>query len=49
MPIDYIVFNNDEVIFVEVKSGASTLSKKQSEIKKLITDGKVRFETIRIN
>ena len=49
MPIDYIVFNNDEVIFVEVKSGESTLSKKQSEIKKLITDGKVRFETIRIN
>ena len=49
MPIDYIVFNNDEVVFIEVKSGASTLSKKQSEIKKLITDGKVRFETIRIN
>ena len=49
MPIDYIVFNNDEIVFIEVKSGGSTLSKKQSEIKKLINGGKVRFETIRIN
>lgn len=49
MPIDYIVFNNDEIVFVEVKSGGSTLSKKQSEIKKLINGCKVRFETIRIN
>ena len=49
MPIDYIVFNNDEIVFIEVKSGGSTLSKKQSEIKKLINSGKVRFETIRIN
>ena len=49
MPIDYIVFNNDEIVFVEVKSGGSVLSKKQSEIKKLIAGGRVRFETIRIN
>ena len=49
MPIDYVVFNNDEIVFIEVKSGGSTLSKKQSEIKKLIASGKVRFETIRIN
>lgn len=49
MPIDYVVFNNDEILFIEVKSGGSTLSKKQSEIKKLINGGKVRFETIRIN
>lgn len=49
MPIDYVVFNNDEIVFIEVKSGGSTLSKKQSEIKKLINGGKVRFETIRIN
>ena len=49
MPIDYVVFNNDEIVFVEVKSGGSKLSKTQSEIKKIIADGKVRFETVRIN
>lgn len=47
-PIDYVVFDDDEVVFVEIKSGNSRLSPKQRKIKKLINDGKVRWEEIKI-
>lgn len=46
-PIDYIVFNDDGVVFVEVKTGKSRLSTKQNNIKKLIEQGKVKFELVR--
>jgi len=46
-PIDYIVFGEDEIVFVEVKTGKSKTSKKQNNIKKLIEDKKVRFELVR--
>ena len=49
MPIDYIVFNDDEVVFVEVKTGKSSLSNKQKNIKSLVDSSKVRFETITIS
>ena len=49
MPIDYIVFNDDEVVFVEVKTGKSILSNKQKNIKSLVDSSKVRFETITIS
>lgn len=48
-PIDLIVFRPDEIVFIEVKTGSSTLSTKQKHIGKLIKDKKVRFETFRIN
>lgn len=47
-PIDYIVFRDNEVVFLEVKSGDAKLSKKQRDIKKLIQEGKVRFDVLRV-
>jgi predicted Holliday junction resolvase-like endonuclease len=48
MPIDYIVFEDDRIVIVEVKSGNAVLTKVQSNIKRLIEQGKVYFETVRI-
>lgn len=48
MPIDYIVFEDDKIVFVEIKSGASKLTSKQKSIKKLIDSKLVEWETIRI-
>ena len=47
-PIDYIIFQDDKIIFVEVKSGNSRLSKKQRLIKSNIEEGNVEFQEIRI-
>jgi len=47
-PIDFVVFNDDEVVFIEVKSGNSKLTAKQRRIKKVIQDKKVRWEEIKI-
>lgn len=47
-PIDYVVFAENEIVFLEVKIGTSQLSEKQKNIKKLIENGKVRFEEHRI-
>ena len=49
MPIDYIHFGEDEILFIEVKSGNSRLSKKQRHIRDLISDGKVKFTVFRVN
>jgi predicted Holliday junction resolvase-like endonuclease len=48
-PIDYVVFAEDEVVFLEIKVGTSQLSEKQKKIRSLINSGKVRFEEHRIN
>lgn len=48
MPIDFIYFGSDEVVFIEVKSGKSRLSKKQRTIRDQIKEGKVSFVTHRI-
>lgn len=48
-PIDYVVFSEDEVVFLEIKIGKSRLSEKQKKIKNLINSGKVRFEEHRID
>jgi predicted Holliday junction resolvase-like endonuclease len=48
-PIDYVVFSEDEIVFLEIKVGTSQLSEKQKKIKNLIQSGKVRFEEHRIN
>ncbi|RLI65980.1 MAG: hypothetical protein DRO67_01870 [Candidatus Asgardarchaeum californiense] len=47
-PIDGIQFTEDEVLFVEIKTGKSRLSKYQTKCKKLVEEGKVRFVTFRI-
>ena len=48
-PIDGISFNDDEIVFVEIKTGMSRLSKNQTKVKSLIKDGKVKFITFRAN
>ncbi|MGV8131133.1 MAG: Holliday junction resolvase-like protein [Candidatus Pacearchaeota archaeon] len=48
MPIDYLIFTDNEVVFLEIKSGNSKLTGKQRVIKKLIEEKKVKWDTIRI-
>lgn len=48
-PIDYVVFAENEIVFLEIKVGTSQLSEKQRNIRSLIQQGKVRFEEHRIN
>jgi len=48
MPIDYIVFEDDKIIFLEVKTGGSRLSATQQAIKKLIEDKQVVWEELRL-
>lgn len=49
MPVDYVVFTDDEVVFLEVKSGQAVLSKRQQQIKDLILKGKVSWKEYRIS
>lgn len=46
-PIDYIVFDNDAVKFIEVKTGKSGLSQKERKIRNLIKDKKVQWFELR--
>lgn len=48
-PVDGIQFNDDGIIFIEVKTGGSRLSKSQKKCKQLIKEGKVSFATFRIS
>lgn len=47
-PIDYIVFEDEKIIFLEVKSGKATLSAKQKLIKNLVENKKVEWRELRI-
>ena len=48
-PIDYVVFDeNGEVTFIEVKTGQSTLSRRQARIKEAIENGRVYWRTVRV-
>jgi len=49
-PLDYLVFDLDqgEIIFLEVKSGGSKLSKKQRLLRDLIKTNKVYYEEMRV-
>jgi len=53
-PIDFVVFegmstgNPDKIILVEVKKGSSTTTPLQNKIKKLIKEGKVEWETLKL-
>lgn len=48
-PVDGIQFNDDEIIFVEIKTGKARLSKSQKKAKELVKQGKVSFVTFRIS
>lgn len=48
-PIDYIVFEDDKIVFLEIKSGMAQLNPVQKSIKKLIQDKKVVWDEMRIN
>lgn len=47
-PIDGISFENDEILFIEIKTGKSRLSKNQTRCKELVKQGKVRFVEFRV-
>ena len=48
MPIDGIVFNDDGIVFVEIKTGSSRLNNKQEKIKNLIEKKEVYWEEIKV-
>lgn len=50
-PVDYLIydFKDHKIVFLEVKSGNSKLSKRQKIIKNIIQQGRVFYEEIRIN
>jgi len=54
-PIDFLVFKGldgkeiEEVVFVEVKTGKSKLSKTEKGLKEAIENGKVRWEEYRVD
>jgi predicted Holliday junction resolvase-like endonuclease len=48
-PIDYIVFEQDRIVFLEIKMGKSQMSDKQKNIARLIREGKVEFVEYRIS
>lgn len=47
-PIEGIVFGDDEITFIEIKTGQSQLSDKQKHIRELVENKKVGWEEIRI-
>ena len=47
-PIDYISFGEDEITFIEVKSGNSQLSQKQRRIRDLVKQKSVSWKEVRI-
>ena len=48
-PVDGIQFNNKEIVFIEIKTGAARLSKSQKKFRDLVKAGKVSFATFRIS
>jgi len=47
-PVDGIQFTDHEIVFVEIKTGKSKLSKSQKRTKELVKRGSVRFATFRV-
>lgn len=49
-PVDYVHFDPDEgVTFIEVKSGSADLSARQRRFRQLVEEGRVRWETYRVD
>jgi predicted Holliday junction resolvase-like endonuclease len=47
-PVDGVQFNDDEIIFVEIKTGKARLSRSQKDFRDLVKKGKVSFVTFKI-
>lgn len=47
-PIDYISFGDDEITFIEVKSGKSQLNSRQRAIRDQVKNNKVSWKEVRI-
>jgi predicted Holliday junction resolvase-like endonuclease len=47
-PIDYIIFDDTSIVFVEIKTGKSKLSAKQRHIRDLVKNKYVEWKEIRI-
>jgi len=47
-PIDYIVWDEKGIVFLDVKAGKSQLTKKQRMIRDLIKEGNVEWREIRL-
>lgn len=47
--IDGLLITDKEIIFIEIKTGKSKLSKSQKNVRDLVKAGKVYFETFRID
>ena len=48
-PIDGIQFNEDSILFIEIKTGKSRLTDTQRDIKQLVKEGKVKFASFTID
>lgn len=46
-PIDGVIFGEDKIKFIEIKTGESQLSGKQKKIRKLIENNQVEFQEVR--
>ena len=46
-PVDGIVFGEDKISFVEIKTGSSGLNAKQKQVRDLVNDKKVEWKEIR--
>lgn len=47
-PVDYVVFDETGIYFVEVKTGGARLSNNQNKFKQMVLDGKVFWEEIKV-
>ncbi len=47
-PIDYISFGEEEITFIEIKSGNAKLNNNQKRIKKQVEDKKISWKEVRI-
>lgn len=47
-PIDYISFGDDEITFIEVKSGNAQLNQRQRQIKELVKQKAISWKEVRI-
>ncbi len=48
-PVDGIQFTNNEIIFIEIKTGKSKLTKSQRRTRDIIRKGKISFATFRVD
>jgi predicted Holliday junction resolvase-like endonuclease len=47
MPIDGVIFGDDKIKFIEIKTGNSQLSAKQKKIRTMVENGLVEFKELR--